>query len=871
MALGLGGFVQNTPEGVVIEVEGDAAEAFLPALRAGLPPLARLDDVRVEGVPPAGGTGFVILSSTEGVRERAIVPPDTALCADCRAEMEDPSDRRFHYPFTTCTNCGPRFSLVQALPYDRERTSMSCFPLCPECEREYTDPTDRRFHAEPVCCPACGPRMWVVRKGRGEREEGRAGKASQTDGRALVVGRGVGEDLRGSDLAASGELCGREGSAFDPRPLTAWAGDSPLSPLPSPLRGWEGTSPLSPLPSPPGGWEGVLGEVREALGRGEVVAIKGLGGFQLACRADDHAAVRRLRERKRRPSKPFAVMVRDIETARRLVRLTPVEETELSSVRAPIVLAPRRSDALVTDVVAPGLGDLGVLLPTTPLHVELFRGAPFDVLVMTSGNASDEPICRGNREALERLGGIADRFLLHDRDVVRRVDDSVVRSAADGAFTVRRARGLVPEELPLPGPSPRPVLAMGGFLQNAACLTVGPAAFCSQHVGDLDSEPARAFLGEVVEELEGFLQVTGQVIVVDAHPDYPSTWLGEELARRRDGELLRVQHHLAHAAAVLGEHGRFPEQGRHALAIALDGTGWGPDGTAWGGEWLRLGGDLGWRRLASLQPLPLVGGEAAVREPWRVLAAALALEGAVDLMARLPVAQDVDRGRLEAVTALAGHRWPLASGAGRVFEALGVLLGVASVNGYEGEAAARAEALAAATWPAAAWPEVTLAEGGPPPPRPWSKVEGPPSRPPGRESRVESVPRTPPDTPTHTAPTRLGGVWLPSGALLRAAAERLLAGETAMSVAAGFHATFCALVVELTRGLAPGGVVALGGGCLVNRLLRQGLADGLQAAGFEPLLPRRVPPGDGGLAYGQAVLGVASALRRVVPQQEGVD
>jgi hydrogenase maturation protein HypF len=277
---------------------------------------------------------------------------------------------------------------------------------------------------------------------------------------------------------------------------------------------------------------------------------------------------------------------------------------------------------------------------------------------------------------------------------------------------------------------------------------------------------------------------------------------------------------------VLGEHGRFPEQGRHVVAIALDGTGWGPDGTAWGGEWLCLGGDLGWRRLGSLQPLPLVGGEAAVREPWRVLAAALALEGAAELLPRLPVARSVDQNRLQTVAGLAGGRWPLASGAGRVFEALGALLGVAPVNGYEGEAAARAEALAAAAWPAPPWPEVLLAD----------------------------------DT-----------MQLPSAALLRVAAERLLGGETAASVAAGFHATFCALVVELTRRLVPGGVIALGGGCLVNRLLRQGLAHGLRAAGFEPLLPRRVPPGDGGLAYGQAVLGVAATLRGVVPRQEGVD
>ncbi|MGV8039771.1 MAG: carbamoyltransferase HypF [Thermoanaerobaculaceae bacterium] len=747
--LGLAGFVQNTPEGVVVEVEGPAAEDFVAALRHALPPLARLDEVSLEAVPARGEAGFEVRASSEGVRERALVPPDSALCAECRAEMEDPTDRRFRYPFTTCTACGPRFSLVRSLPYDRERTSMACFPLCPACRREYEDPSDRRFHAEPVCCPACGPRLWLV---VGTGEEG-----VQTGARA------------------------------------------------------------------PGGWAEALAGAREVLGRGGILAVKGLGGFQLACRADDEAAVARLRERKRRPSKPFAVMARDLDAARRLVSLSAADQAELTSARAPIVLAPRREGGGVAEGVAPGLEDLGVLLPTAPLHVELFRGAPFDTLVMTSGNVSDEPICRTNREALDRLGAIADAFLLHDRDVVRRVDDSVVRTGTDGPFAVRRARGLVPEALPLPATAPRPVLAPGGFLQASACLAAGPEAFFSQHVGDLDSEPARAFLREVVEGLEDFLQARGEVVVVDEHPDYPSTWLGEELARSRGAELVRVQHHLAHAAAVLAEWERFPSADEAAVAIALDGTGWGPDGTAWGGEWLALRGDLGWRRLASLQPLPLVGGEAAVREPWRVAAAALELAGLGAQARALPLGSLVESERLAQVVSLVRGGWPLASGAGRLFEALGALLGLVAVNGYEGEAAARAEALAATVWPASAWAEPRL--GGQP--------------------------------------------CLPSAALLAAAARRLLNGEPAAAVAAGFHATFCRLAVELTRAVARPGVVALGGGCMVNRLLRQRLAEGLREAGFEPLLPRRVPPGDGGLAYGQAVLGVVATARGVRPRQEG--
>ncbi|MBI4914880.1 MAG: carbamoyltransferase HypF [Acidobacteria bacterium] len=459
--LGLTGWVRNGPEGVVIEVEGedDAVTAFARRLPGSLPPLARLDELEVAAVEPAGDRGFSVMASEDGARARALVPPDTALCAECRREMADPADRRFRYPFTTCTDCGPRFSLVQGFPYDRVRTSMACFPLCPACRREYEDPGDRRFHAEPVCCPECGPRVWVERRGRGERGEGRAEEGAEQAGRNEAIG-----------------------------------------------------------------------EARRALEGGAIVAVKGLGGFQLACRADDAGAVARLRDRKRRPSKPFAVMVANLEAARLLVTLTGADEALLGSPRSPVVLAPRRPDAPVCDGIAPGLDDLGVLLPTTPLHVELFRDARWPALVMTSGNLTDEPICKGNREALERLSGVADLFLLHDRDVVRRVDDSVVRSTPAGPVVLRRARGYVPDPLPLPVAALRPVLAMGPYLQATACLAAGGDAFFSQHVGDLDSEPARAFLAEAVDGLEAFLDARAEVIVVDHHPDYASTRLGERLA-----------------------------------------------------------------------------------------------------------------------------------------------------------------------------------------------------------------------------------------------------------------------------------------------------------------------------------------------------
>lgn len=748
--MGLGGFVANGPDGVIIEVEGeeDAVGRFCRELPAALPPLARLDGLEVLPIPVAGETLFRVDASLGGTRRRALVPPDAALCAACRAEMDDPADRRHAYPFTTCTHCGPRFSLVHALPYDRERTSMACFPLCPQCQGEYTDVADRRFHAEPVCCPSCGPRLW----------------ASDAVGRRLAEGLGA------------------------------------------------------------------VSMARETLAAGRIVALKALGGFQLACRADDPDAVSRLRERKARPSKPFAVMARDLAAAGMAAALGTEDEALLLSARSPILLAPARAPSPLCPGVAPALGDVGIMIPTTPLHVELFREAPFDFLVMTSGNASEEPICRSNREALARLGPMADLFLLHDRDVVRRVDDSVLRTGPVGPAMVRRARGWVPEPAPLPVTAPVPILALGGHLQSTACLAIEDQAFCSQHVGDLDTSASRQFLREVVEGLEDFLQTRPAALVVDEHPDYPSTWLGEELARRRCGSLLRVQHHLAHAAAVLAENGAFPAPGEGAAAVVLDGTGWGPDGTAWGGEWILLAGDLAWSRLARLEPLALVGGEAAVREPWRLALAALVREGEADLLPRLPLARLVTPESVERVRFLAGHDWPLASGAGRLFEAAGALLGLCAVNGYEGEAAQRLEACASRF---RGTPEI------------WSEV------------RLRAA--------------GAGRLELPGPSLLAAAARRTLSGASGEEVAAGFHHTFCDLAAELALRAFPRGTsrVAAGGGCMVNRILRVGMASALRIRGVSLLVPLRFPPGDGGLSYGQAVLGAAARARQTEPRQEG--
>ncbi len=730
-AAGLSGKVWNDPGGATIEVEGEepGVRAFARNLPLSLPPLARLDQLEIAEIPPAGDSIFEVVTSQKGRPTGAAVPPDAAICAACRRELEDASDRRFGHPFITCTDCGPRYSLVHSLPYDRPRTSMGCFPLCPRCSSEYTDPTDRRFHAEPVCCPECGPRLWL----------------------ANAAGTELAEGTKAVDLAA------------------------------------------------------------EALNDGLIIALKGLGGFQLACRADLADTVDRLRECKRRPTKPFAVMVADLGAAGALVDLQKADKDLLTSPRCPILLAPCRVGTGVAENIAPGMEDLGILLPTTPLHLLLFCRLGNHPLVMTSGNASDEPICKGNREALDRLGAIADLFLIHDRDVVRRVDDSVVRTSDEGPFLVRRARGWVPEPLQMPEAAPEPVLAVGGHLQVTGAVVRGDQAVLTPHIGDLDTDEARTFLREAIEHLEDLMEIQAEVLVADAHPDYPSRWLAEELVDRRGGRLIEVQHHLAHAASVLAEHRRFPINGETALVMTMDGTGWGPAHSAWGGEWLLVRGDLSWQRAGQLEPMTLVGGEAAVREPWRIAVAAVASTGAAAVLNHTPMARMIAPGRIEQISRLTeGQAWPLATGAGRLFEACGALLGLAPVNSFEGEAAIRLEAHAASIAP----------------PDPWEEI-----------------------------PPLKGSTVLPSLGLLAAAAHRAADGEPTERVAAGFHATFSRLAGSITARIiethGKPATIAATGGCLVNRRLRRGLGDEIAAP---VLLPTRLPPGDGGLAYGQAVL-----------------
>jgi hydrogenase maturation protein HypF len=680
---GLSGFVLNDGDGVVVEVEGDerSLDAFAAALRTHAPPLARIEAMTWERLAPAGDAGFRIRASDASGRT-ALVPPDIATCDDCLRELFDPTDRRYRYPFVNCTNCGPRFTIVVSVPYDRPRTTMARFPLCPDCRREYEDPADRRFHAEPIACPACGPRLSMP-----------------------------------------------------------------------------------------------LDEAVEALTDGLVVAVKGLGGYHLACRADDEDVVGRLRARKRREEKPFAVMATDPAA---LAELTPDEAVLLASPVRPIVLVRRRAGAPVADAVAPGSPWLGLVLPYTPLHHLLCHDVALP-LVMTSGNLTDEPIAIDDGDARRRLADVADVVLGHDRVIHRRCEDSVVRAG----LPLRRSRGETPVRLSLPVAAPRPLVAVGAELKSTFCVVRGADAFLSPHLGDLVSPAAhRAFRDDLALYVE-MLGVAPEAVACDLHPDYLSTrW-----AHEQGLELVEVQHHHAHAAACLAEHGLTAE----ALAVVLDGTGLGTDGTLWGGELLRC--DLAtFERVAHLEPVPLPGGEAAVREPWRVAAVVLERAGR-------PVpwpAWDVVRESLR-VNA------PLSSGAGRLFDAAAAVLGLRDRVSYEGQAAIELEHLAGSV-AAAAYP-----------------------------CRVER-----------------GVIAGPE--LVAAAHDDLAAGRDPAEVAAAFHEGLCEAFTQACAQADGPRTVVLTGGCLQNVRLLGSLTRRLEAAGFRVLSHRRVPPNDGGVSIGQAAV-----------------
>ena len=731
--LGLAGLVGNDAKGVFVEVEGApaAVEAFLRALELEAPPLAVVERVTARLLPARGGAGFTIAPSAAGGERQALVSPDTATCADCLRELRDPADRRHRYPFVNCTNCGPRFTIVRDVPYDRPNTTMASFAMCADCAREYHDPADRRFHAQPVCCPACGPALRLL----------------GADGRTLG----------GEPLAAAAAL----------------------------------------------------------LLAGRVVAVKGLGGYHLAADAASEPAVAALRARKHREDKPFAVMVADLDAARRLCEVDQVEAALLASPRRPIVLLRRRAGTPVAPPVAPGNRFLGLLLPYTPLHHLLLEemGRP---LVMTSGNLSDEPIAYEDEEALERLAGIADAFLLHDRPIHVRTDDSVVRSFRGLQLPLRRSRGHVPQPLALPWSFPRQLLACGAELKSTFCLAKGHRAFVSHHIGDLENyETLRSFT-EGVEHFQRLFEVVPEVVVHDLHPEYLSTKYALEL--EREGiELVGVQHHHAHVAACLADNG---EPGP-VIGVGFDGLGYGTDGTIWGGELLVC--DLaGFGRAGHLEQVPLPGGAAAIREPWRMAVAWLDAAYGDDLPGGLHVAErHRDHWRQVREVARAAAASPPTSSAGRLFDAVAAIVGVRDAVNYEGQAATELEQLAD---PAEAGAYVaTVADD------------------PGR-------------------PLRLCG-----SDLVRAVVEDLLAGVQPRTVAGRFHNGVALAIVEASEALREATglhTVALSGGVFQNLLLLDRTVTWLRERGFRVLTHSRVPPNDGGISLGQAAVAAAADRAR---------
>jgi hydrogenase maturation protein HypF len=727
---GLAGWVRNASGDVQIEVEGpaEAITDFARALEREAPPLARIERVRLERIPPAGRGAFAIQSSAAESDRRQPISPDVALCAACEAELFDPADRRYHYPFITCTDCGPRFTIIEAMPYDRERTSMRAFAQCPECLREYRDPTSRRYHSETNSCPTCGPHVW----------------------------------LAGGDIVR-----------HRPDPIAAAA---------------------------------------RLLRAGLTVAVRGLGGFHLACDATDEQAVRRLRARKHRDAKPLAIMVRTLEQARALTSVTPQEAEVLASRERPIVLLRRRPDAPLAPSVAPGLDTVGVMLAYTPLHHLLLHRAERP-LVMTSGNLSEEPIATANDDAVRRLAGIADAFLLHDRDIVARYDDSVLRLAGGAPLFLRRARGYAPLPVDLPIASPVPLVAVGPHLKNTFALVHGRRAWVSQHIGDLENLETLEHFQSTLGDFRRLFHVEPAVAVRDLHPGYLSTRVAGELGLER---IIPVQHHHAHIAAVLAEHGRTTA----AIGIAFDGTGYGDDTRVWGAEFLVA--DLAaYARVGRLRYVPLAGGDLAARNPWRVARGYLTLEpSATPAFARAFVGVDPREVDLVDQQLVAGLNTPLASSMGRLFDAAAAVLGVRATAQYEGQAAMELEALAG-TRPAA--------------PLPFPVRPGPDGI-----AELDALP------------------------LLVALGEARAGGVDLADLAAAFHESVAAAAAELAAraaGEAGLDVVALGGGCFQNARLLATLACRLEARGLEVLVPRQLSPNDGAVSYGQAAV-AAAQLRR---------
>lgn len=732
----LAGFVLNDGNGVTIEVEGtpETLDGFQRALRVEAPPLARIDSIATELVAPCHETAFVIAHSQVGTARYALISPDTATCDDCLRELFDSLDRRFRYPFINCTNCGPRFSIIQDVPYDRNRTTMRVFPMCPTCRAEYEDPLNRRFHAQPNACPVCGPQVRL---------------------------------LNWANLA----VCNGD-------PIASAA---------------------------------------QHLATGAILAIKGLGGYHLACDASNVEAVQRLRQKKRREARPFALMVPDLGTARRLCRVSDAESALLQSRQRPIVLLSRLPDCPVAPGVSPSYDTLGLMLPYTPLHHVLLRAFAAVIeedrpgaLVMTSGNLSDEPIAYQDGDARERLASIADGALTHNRDIHIRCDDSVMRIAAGGEQFFRRSRGYAPEPIPLSFDFPVPLLACGGHLKNSFCLGKGRRAFVSHHIGDLENLETLTSFREGIEHFQRLFDIHPEAIAYDLHPEYLATKYALDTAAPQK---IGVQHHHAHIASVMAEHGlRGP-----VIGVAADGTGYGTDGAIWGCEIMRA--DLtGFERLAHLSYMPLPGGEQAVRQPWRVAAVYLRRAfGDAFLELDIPFARQLDRFRWRVLAQMIekGINSPQTSSLGRLFDAVAALLGVRNDVLYEGQAAVELEMLAAQADCSESYPFAMM-------------------------DRLPAI--------------------LDVALMIRAIVNDIQQGVSVSQIARSFHrsiaellATACHRVREQTEL----NIVALSGGVFQNRLLLDLLMARLEEMAFQVYINRLVPPNDGGLSLGQAAVAAA--------------
>ncbi len=742
-SLSLTGHVFNTSAGVTIEIEGEVAavDHFLRELSANPPYLAELAGVSVREIEPRGDAVFSILTSQDQLGEFALVSPDAGTCDACWDDVGDPLNRRFGYPFTNCTHCGPRYTIIRDVPYDRASTTMADFTMCPACAAEYADPADRRFHAQPNACPACGPSLALV--GRGEP---------------------LGPEL--------------------------FAGGNQLE---------------------------TLHKARALLREGRIMAIKGLGGFLLACDATSEAAVAELRRRKRRPAKPFALMVRDFAAVKLLCEVCSGDEAALLHLRRPIVIMPRIATAPIASGIAPGNNTVGIMLPYTPLHYLLFSDSPdqaseFPALVMTSGNLSEEPIVVSNRRAMQRLGSVADWFLLHNREIAMRVDDSVVRTFEGRERVLRRSRGYVPHAIDL-GRSVSELVAFGAELKNTFCLTKGRHAILSQHIGDLQNFETEEFFQETLARMKGLFRVEPRAVAHDLHPGYRSTRmaLASGIERR-----FAVQHHHAHIASCMTEN----HLGGEVIGVAFDGTGYGSDGCIWGGEFL-VASLSQFTRRAHLRYVPLPGGDAAVRQPWRMALSYLRDAFGPRGLPSLACFEAVPPRQFELVDAMLAKRIQTVetSSAGRLFDAVAALLGLASEVTFEAQAAIALET-AAAPQSSGSYP-FDLQGGGP-----------------SGEASSDVL-------------------MVDLRAAIVSIVEAITAGRPVAEIAARFHNTLSAAIAEVcSRIRISDGLrrVCLSGGTFQNLYLLQRTAEELRRRDFEVFLHATVPANDGGISLGQAVI-----------------